>query len=231
MRFARLNLLSSLISALAMVNVSAGEIAPGTMTDAAYSWVINGRTEPEKIPDRVRYGMFVKRYLIDIRNHLIQDLPARDDTILRFMAVEDEQKSYAELLQYREAMRKFCTTRAIRDGVSLARENQRIVDEFYAIRVRRYLASFDALSPAGRSIVDAFIETTIVPNSRASVVDMVEWVKQKPDEYLQGLEIDCHVAETGRLPAWLQEEMDRRMQQVSPDARETVNHEASGVVK
>lgn len=226
----KLNLVPGLV-VLAAVNLSAGEPAPGTdhtMTDAAYSRVIDGRTEPEKIPDQVRYGMFVKRYLIDIRDNLIQDLPARDDAILHALAVEDEQKSNAELRQYQESMRQLCQSRTIRDAVSLARENKRIVDEFYATGVRRYLGSFDALSPAGRKIVDSFIETTIVPNSQASVLDGVEWAKQHPDEYLHDLEIACHVAETGQLPVWLEVELDRRMQQDIPDVRESINNDTSG---
>lgn len=215
---------SIVLPSLMILSVAFGANARDALPSAstpvsnAFSWTFDGRTEPEKIPAHVRYGMFVKRYLVDIRTQLIQELPAQDDAILRALATDDEQKSYAELLQYEQSMQKLCQRRTVRDAVSLAVDNQRIVDEFRARKVQRYNAAFNLLSPAGRQIVESFVEKTIVPSTRASLVDLVEWARQKPEEYLQGLAIDCHVAETGELPNWVRQRIEEHAQQTSHEA-------------
>lgn len=174
---------------------------------------IDGATEPENIPDRVRYGMFVKRYAIDIRNHLVQKLPSQDDAILNSLAVQDEAAEQGEGVLYQKAVLNFCTSRRNKAAVSLAREVERLVEDYYVRRVNRYRQGIESLSPTGRQIVENFIENSIVPNSRAAVFDGVAWARSDPDSYLEHVDIRCHVAETGELPAEIKKQFDEYVQQ------------------
>lgn len=189
--------------------VTAGENQSGsdrTTADAAQVSYIDGAVEPRKIPDRVRYGMFVKRYLPGIRDQLFLKLSPQDDAILISLAEQDQPDEYAEGLEYQNAMKRICRNRGNKNAVSLAHEEKRVVEDYYERRVNRYRKAIGSLSPIGREIVETFVENTIVPHSRAAVFDIVAWAKADPASYLENFAVSCHVAETGELPAALQEQ-------------------------
>lgn len=169
---------------------------------------IDGAVEPEKIPDRVRYGMFVKRYSLDIRDHLIQKLSHQDDAILNSVVAQDEVAEQSEDAQYQADMLTLCLNRGNKTPVAVARDLEQVVDAFYDRRVNRYLRGFASLSPPGRQVVESYIANTIVPHSMATVFDSVAWAKNDPTDFLESLAISCYVAETGELPEELKQRLD-----------------------
>ena len=189
--------------------------------DAKTNKSVHGAVEPDKIPDRVRYGMLIKRYLTDVRDFLIQQLPPEDDAILYAAATNDESWESVEATRYRDIFLEMCANRGNKHAITLERESTKVVSDFNARRVARYREIVSNLSDVGRAVVEEFIETQIVPNSIAAVVDPGRSLaKENPDEFLYELDIECHFMATGEWPQEAQERLDQYRKERSRTRRE-----------
>lgn len=197
-------------STAASGEISGSSVLPSSNMQSSY---IDGAKEPERMPDRVRYGVFVKGYLSGIQAHLVNELSAKDDAILVALAMSDEAAERNENALYEQEVLEFCLSRHNRSALALARQSDEIVTEYYQRRVARYISGIGSLSPQGRRVVDTFIDDSIVPHSKAAVLGDVAWAKEDPADYLASLEVRCHVAETGALPEGIQQRFDEYVEE------------------
>ncbi len=179
---------------------------------------IEGSTEPENIPDFMKYRVFVTMYNIYI-DEFVQELSSRDHAILNALSVGTEYWQVSENARYGQEFLNLCTNRLKMDAVILARESERIAVESNARGADRTRQAIESLSSAGRQMVERFIEETITPKLSFPLTNAVDLALKDPDDFMYNLEISCHVAINGEYPPEVQRRMEclRLQRGLGPD--------------
>lgn len=175
---------------------------------------IEGSTEPENIPDFMKYRVFVTMYNIYI-DELVQELSTRDHAILNALSVGTEYWQTSENARYVQEFLSLCTNRSKMDAVTLARESERIASEFNTRGADRTRQAIESLSSAGRQTVERFIEETITPKLSFPLTNSVDLALKDPDDFMYGLEIMCHTYINGEPPPEVQRMMECLRQQAA----------------
>ncbi len=175
---------------------------------------IEGSIEPEKIPDFLKYRMFVAMYNVYI-DEFVQELSPRDHAILNALSVGTEYWQISENARYVQEVLSLCTNRSKMDAVTLARESERIASEFNARGAHRTRQAIESLSSAGRQTVERFIEETITPKLSFPLTNSVDLALKDPDDFMYDLEIMCHTYINGEPPPEVQRMMECLRQQAA----------------
>lgn len=166
---------------------------------------VDGRQNPEKVPDSTSYGMFVSLYERAFRDKLVQKLSPRDDAILNVLATEEERLNAIESDRYYNEMRQLCATRHGKDVEFLARESERIALAANNRRGARYREAVESLSPTGQQVVRDFVHSEITTRIKTSLPNTENYANANPDEFLADFDVACHIAETGDYPPEIKE--------------------------
>ena len=164
---------------------------------------IEGSIEPEKIPDFLKYRMFVAMYNVYI-DEFVQELSPRDHAILNALSAGTEYWQVSQNARYGQEFLNLCANRLKMDAVILAQESERIAVESKARGADRTRQAIESLSSAGRQMVERFIEETITPKLSFPLTNSVDLALKDPDDFMYNLEISCHVAINGEYPPEVQ---------------------------
>ena len=177
-----------------------------------------GLTEPDKIPDHVKYRVFVSMYNIYL-DELVQKLSPRDHTILDTLQVGTEHWQTTESVRYGSEFLDLCTKSSNMDAVTFAREYERIAAESNNRGADRTRRALDSLSSDGRQAVDRFIEERITPKLSFPRTNSVDNALRDPEETMFSLEIMCYMQINGEFPAEVQRKMEcfRQQRGIGPD--------------
>lgn len=177
-----------------------------------------GLTEPDKIPDHVKYRVFVSMYNIYL-DELVQKLSPRDHTILDTLQVGTEHWQTAESVRYGSEFLDLCRKSSNIDAVTFAREYERIAAESNNRGADRTRQALDSLSNNGRQAVDRFIEERITPALSFPVKNSVDDALEDPEDTMFNLEIICYMQINGELPPEAQRTMEclRQQRGIGPD--------------
>lgn len=199
---------------LVVLSLSIGLLGGSTVTSQALDSsevvpkVIDGAVEPENIPYAVKIGSLMSLYDVAYRESLLAKLSNRDavllETIVQLEAVQQDN----ERRSYGGKFRKLCAKKELLDVVMLAREYDRIADEFLTIRESRYRKSFAGLSASGRQSIDDYVNANITPQTSFSTSDSIELAQKFPDEFKLNFDILCQAHLTGKLPDRILEQLD-----------------------
>ena len=177
-----------------------------------------GLTEPDKIPDHVKYRVFVSMYNIYL-DELVQKLSPRDHTILDTLQVGTEHWQTAESVRYGSEFLDLCTKSSNMDAVTFAREYERIAAESNNRGADRTRQALDSLSSDGHQAVERFIEERITPKLSWPVKNSVDSALEDPEGTMFNLEIMCYTQINGQPPPEIQRMMECFRQQtgIEPD--------------
>lgn len=151
-----------------------------------------GATEPDKIPDHLKYRVFVLKYNIYL-DELVQYLSRQDHAILSNLKVDAENWRIANNEQYSRDFLNLCTSSSNMDAVAYAREYERIAAESnnrFAERVQR---AFNSLSSDGRQLVNKYIAGEITPKLSHPIKTAVDYAMENPEQTLFEREWMCYM--------------------------------------
>lgn len=155
-----------------------------------------GETEPDKIPDHLKYRVFVLKYNIYL-DELVQHLSRQDHAILSNLKIDADTWRFADNEQYSRDFLNLCTSSSNMDAVVYAREYERIAAESnnrFAERVRR---AFNSLSSDGRQLVENYIAEKITPKLSHPIKTPVDYALEDPEQTLFGRELMCYMQING----------------------------------
>lgn len=178
--------------------------------------VYDGSTEPDMIPDHVKYRIFESMYNVYL-DKLVQELSARDHAILDALITEREYWQLSENARYEREILGLCAQWSNMDPVTVAVEYERIAEEFNARGADRTRQAIEALSGEGRQVVEKFIAETITPQLSYPRTNSVDSAKEDPDSITSHMEIMCHTITYGEPPPEIQRVMDCLRQQTAVD--------------
>jgi hypothetical protein len=174
---------------------------------------IDGATEPEKIPDWLKYHLFVSMYSAYERE-LVQELSQTDHAILNDLVVNNDQRIFAENGRYSSEMLNLCTKGETLDAVVFATEYERIVAESHERMEDQVRYTLDILSNSGRQTIERFIGERVTPKlsfPRTSTVDLAE---MDPEDVRFEIDVTCHEYLYGQPSPETQRRMECLQQQL-----------------
>lgn len=191
-----------------------------------------GETEPDKIPDHLKYRRFVGVYNIYL-DELVQHLSRQDHAILSNLKIDADTWRFADNEQYSRDFLNLCTSSSNMDAVAYAREYERIAAESnnrFAERVRR---AFNSLSSDGRQLVENYIAEKITPKLSHPIKTAVDYALEDPEQTLFQRELMCYMQINGEPPPKLARmiECSRRQFEAETDNDKFDRPEADGQIQ
>jgi hypothetical protein len=164
--------------------------------------------------DYCKYSRLIRSY---VRSELDDRLSAEDREVLRELELRDAIEGQPISDAYSEARRRLCAKRDSMTPVEIAEEWSRMVLEWRTRNVARYRKGLDALSEAGRAVVEEYLATEIVPGLNLPAEgDATLVALEDPEGFMEEVEIECYFVEHGEYPPEVQqafEEFERRMRE------------------
>lgn len=158
-----------------------------------------GQTEPDKIPDHLKYRMFVGTYNVYL-DELVQNLSRRDHAILSNLKVDADNWRIADSEQYGRDFLNLCTSSSNMDAVEYAQEYERIAAQSNNRYVERVRKAFNLLSSDGRQLVENYIAEKITPELSHPIKTGVDYALEDPEQTLFEREFMCYMQINGEHP-------------------------------
>lgn len=174
--------------------------------------VVYGSEEPEKITEYTKYHMLIGGYELRVQGDLGDKLSAKDQQVLRDMAVQGPIERQRLNEEYDRATLHLCANRGSMTPVEIAQARDKNALVWRVTSEARLRKGFDALSDAGRQIVEEYVATEIVPGIVQSAPESsVDHVRRDPGGFREAVELECYFYENGEYPPGVQEEIDEAL--------------------
>ena len=156
--------------------------------------------------DYLKYSRLVRSY---VRSALDDQLCSEDREVLREMELRDPAERQPISDAYSEARLRLCARRGSMTPVEIADEWSRMVLEWRIRNVARYRKGLDALSEAGRAVVEEYLATEIVPRLNVPAEgDATRQALEDPEGFMEAVELECYFVEHGEHPPEVQQRLD-----------------------
>lgn len=192
----------------------------------------NSRSQSEELPYFVKYGAFVGTFSDVFGAQLASQLSANDHGILSYLAETNADWELTESVKYNAELVDFCSARAGKAAVSLAKQYDGIAARSNERRAARYRKAIDSLSTQGKALVEQFVEEKIAAQIRMSVPSVVPLATSDPDEFNFSLDNACqrilygeyspeHKAALEKGAEETRVKLEQKLQRLADKAKET----------
>jgi len=162
---------------------------------------ISGAQDPESIPFKIRYHIFLSNYQGLFAPSIVQELEPTDDAVLREAATTFESVKFSDQAKIDRDLVDLCAIRAKMDVFAVAEKVDQIYSESDRRREQFLEAVLARLSDSGRRFVTDFVDQNVARSINSVIPpSSVDLAHDDKDSFEYWLDLECHRATTGQYP-------------------------------